>query len=251
MRAKIVAANWKMNGDIALVGDMASALSDVCAELNEHAKCIICPPSLYLSTFKTFIGSSPIALGGQNCHFEAKGAFTGELSADMYCQSGASYMLVGHSERRALFHESDELVFRKFNAAKDASLKPILCVGETISERDAQETRQVIARQLDKVLDNVTLLRDAVIAYEPVWAIGTGKTATASEAEEIHAFIRELIGEKDKDIASRTPILYGGSVNETNAQGLFSMPNIDGGLVGGASLNVQQFVEIVKCINYC
>ncbi len=249
MRPKIVAANWKMNGDSAFVAKLACALNEV-KQSSALARCIICPPAIYLNALHGLLNAQ-VFLGGQNAYYEQSGARTGELSPKMFKDCGASYLIIGHSERRTFFAEDDDLVFAKLKAALDVGLKPILCVGETIDEKNAQTTHQVIERQLANVLDNVTLLADVVVAYEPVWAIGTGKTATADQAQAVHAHIRELVSVRDEEIAAKLPILYGGSVNETNASTLFSMRDIDGGLIGGASLNIQKFLEILKCINYC
>lgn len=251
MRKKIAAANWKMNGNAALVADMSRALKEETSTLSDNAQVVVCPPSIYLLSMADALAGSNVQLGAQQAYFEASGAFTGELSTNMLKECGASYLLVGHSERRTLFHETDEQVFKTFQSAQSVGLTPILCVGETESERAAEKTQEVIARQLAKVLENVTLLADAVIAYEPVWAIGTGNTASPDDADSVHAYIRELVAEQDEAVAADLTILYGGSVNAGNASELFAKPNVDGGLVGGASLKIEQFVEIVKCINCC
>jgi len=251
MRKKIAAANWKMNGNAALVADMSRVLKEETQSLSNNASVVICPPSVYLQAMADALSGSKVALGGQQAYFETSGAFTGELSTGMLKECGASYLLVGHSERRTLFNETDEQVFKTFQSAQSVGLTPILCVGETASQREAEKTQEVIARQLAKVLENVTLLADAVIAYEPVWAIGTGNTASPDDADSVHAYIRELVAEHDEATAANLTILYGGSVNAGNASELFAKPNVDGGLVGGASLKIEQFVEIVKCINCC
>lgn len=251
MRKKIAAANWKMNGNAALVADMSRALKEETSTLSDNTQVVVCPPSIYLLSMADALAGSNVQLGAQQAYFEASGAFTGELSTNMLKECGASYLLVGHSERRTLFQETDEQVFKTFQSAQSVGLTPILCVGETESERAAEKTQEVIARQLAKVLENVTLLADAVIAYEPVWAIGTGNTASPDDADSVHAYIRELVAEQDEAVAADLTILYGGSVNAGNASELFAKPNVDGGLVGGASLKIEQFVEIVKCINCC
>jgi triosephosphate isomerase len=249
MRPLLVAGNWKMNGDLAFVADITKRLKEL---FNDGVKttCLLCPPAVYLPQVAGSIQGSPIKLGAQNMHQAIKGAFTGELSSKMIKEVGVNYVILGHSERRTLFGETDTLVFEKLKSAVEAGLVPILCVGETLSEREAGKTKEVIASQLDKVLAEVDLLSNAVVAYEPVWAIGTGKTATPEEAQSLHAFIRAKVAEKDEKIAQKLPLLYGGSVNSKNAKDLFSQADIDGGLVGGASLNVDEFVEIVTCTNY-
>lgn len=249
MRPLIVAGNWKMNGDLSFVADMTQALKDT---LQKGVKtiCLLCPPAVFLQQVVEHTKGSKIVVGAQNMHQSEKGAYTGELSAHMIKEVGASYVILGHSERRTLFGESDALIYEKVSSAVAAGLKPVLCVGETLAQREVGQTEQVIAAQLSKVLDNVSLLSDAIVAYEPVWAIGTGKTATPDEAQAVHAFIRQTVADKDPSIAASLPLLYGGSVNSKNAKDLFSQQDIDGGLVGGASLKIDEFVEIVTCTNY-
>lgn len=249
MRPLIVAGNWKMNGELAFIADITQALKEALrGEVN--TTCLLCPPAVYLSVLAEAVKGTSIKVGAQNMHQAQKGAYTGELSANMIKEVGATYVILGHSERRTIYGETDALVYDKLVSAVDAGLTPVFCVGETLEEREAGQTEAVIAKQLDRVLENVTLLSKAIVAYEPVWAIGTGKTATPDEAESVHAFIRGKVLEKDEGIAARLPLLYGGSVNAKNANDLFSQENIDGGLVGGASLKVDEFVEIVTCTNY-
>lgn len=222
--------------DALLHGQQADAAADV----------LVCPPFVYLFEAARLLKSTQIALGSQSVCAEPIGAFTGEVSAAMLKDVGCQYALVGHSERRALYKEDDALVARKFVAAQSQGITPILCVGETLEERERQRTFEVVARQLNAVLD-VTgpgSFATAVIAYEPVWAIGTGKNATAEQAQEVHAFIRAEVGKRDARIAGAVRILYGGSVKAANAAELFAMPDVDGGLVGGASLKAEEFLKI-------
>jgi len=212
-----------------------------------QVECVVFPPFVYLAGVVRSVLDSVVRVGGQNCSTEAHGALTGEVSAGMLRDVGCSHVLVGHSERRALFGEADTVVARKFAAAQAAGLTPILCVGESLAERDAGATHQVVGRQLDAVLDvcGVNSLETAVIAYEPVWAIGTGRNASPAQAQDVHVFIRDRIALRDAKIAGSVPILYGGSVKAANAAELFAMPDVDGGLVGGASLKADEFVAIL------
>jgi triosephosphate isomerase len=210
------------------------------------AEVAVCPPFVYLMDAARRLKESDIVLGAQNVCAEAVGAFTGEISAAMLKDVGCRYVIVGHSERRALYHEDDKLVARKFVAAQSQKVTPILCVGETLEQRERGETEHVVARQLDAVIAvaGVAALGDTVIAYEPVWAIGTGKNATPQQAQAVHAFIRDRIAGRDAKIAAALRILYGGSVKAANAAELFEMPDVDGGLVGGASLRGDEFGRI-------
>lgn len=251
MRQKIIAANWKMQGDKAFI---ASLLSQILAgySVKSQAECVICPPNVYLEYVANTLIDTEIKLGAQNLSEHEKGAYTGETSAAMLVDLGCRYVIVGHSERRHLYGETNEIVAAKFLQAKRNLLTPILCVGETLIERETQQTENIILNQLEAVLNlpnGVELLRDSVIAYEPVWAIGTGRTATPEQAQQVHQFIRQKIATLDPVIAVKTPLLYGGSVKADNATALFAMPDIDGGLVGGASLNATEFLEILTCIN--
>lgn len=249
MRRKMVMGNWKMNGRLegltALIHDLLSNLPD-----DTDAECAVFPPSIYLPLTQSLLGHSRMNWGAQNVYSKDEGAFTGELSAGMLSDYGCRYVLVGHSERRHLFHESEKFIAEKFHHVKDHDMIPILCVGETLNEREQGLTEQVLAKQLLSVTGvSNQCFQNCVIAYEPVWAIGTGLTASPEQAQAAHTFIRELVAKFDEKDASQLPILYGGSVNEKNAAALFAMTDIDGGLVGGASLHAHQFVEIVKCIN--
>ena len=199
---------------------------------------------------QALLTNSLIEWGGQNCYPEISGAFTGEHATTMFKEFGCRYILVGHSERRQLFNEDEKIVAKKFHHVKEHGMIPLLCIGETLEQREQGLTKSVLANQLKAVSANDELsFYNCIIAYEPIWAIGTGKTATPSQVQEIHAFIRNEISSLGKVSGSNVSILYGGSVNANNASALFAMPDVDGGLIGGASLNAQQFVEIVQCIN--
>jgi triosephosphate isomerase (TIM) len=244
-RRRLVAGNWKMHGsrteNQALIEGLLGAGS-----IDESATCLVLPPYVYLADVARQIKGSAIGFGAQDVSAEAQGAFTGEVSASMLADLGCSHVLVGHSERRALYGENDALVARKFAAAQSRGLIPILCVGELLAERDAGQTHAVVGRQLDAVLalSGVAALQRAVLAYEPVWAIGTGRTATPAQAEDVHAFIRGRVAAHDASIAAGLTVLYGGSVKAGNAAELFGMPNVDGGLIGGASLKAEEFLAI-------
>ncbi|HLW75192.1 MAG TPA: triose-phosphate isomerase [Gammaproteobacteria bacterium] len=244
MRQPLVAGNWKMNGN----RDSAVKLADAVLQGSDgrKAEVLLCPPFVYLADVARVLKGSGIALGAQDLCAEDNGAFTGEVSGDMLRDSGCRYVIVGHSERRALFGEDDARVARKFMAAQKAGLTPILCVGETLAEREAGETPAVVGRQLKAVLDSAGIgaFAQAVVAYEPVWAIGTGRTAKSGQAQEVHALIRGLLAAQDAKIAAGMRLLYGGSVKAANAAELFHMPDIDGGLVGGASLDAAEFLAI-------
>lgn len=249
MRPLIVAGNWKMNGDLAFVAEIAETLNQTMSQ-QANTRCLLFPPAPYLASLASQINTPTIAVGAQNMHSAECGAYTGELSASMIKEVGAKYVILGHSERRELFHETDAFIYEKLARAYESEITPILCVGETETDRENGDTEAVIERQLVKVLENVTMLSGAILAYEPVWAIGTGKTATPEEAQAVHAFIRAKVAEKDKAIADVLPVLYGGSVNKKNAESLFKQVDIDGALVGGASLKIDEFVEILTCTKY-
>jgi triosephosphate isomerase (TIM) len=246
MRRPIVAGNWKMHGsraeNVQLIDELLAH-----AAAQPAASCVLCPPFVYLLEAGRLLRDSVFTLGGQDVCADAQGAFTGEVSAAMLRDVGCEYVIVGHSERRLLYRESDQLVARKFGAAQATGLVPILCVGEQLAEREAGRTREVIARQLDVVLElcGAGALEAGAVAYEPVWAIGTGRNATPEQAQEVHAFIRARIGARDAKIAAATRILYGGSVKAGNAADLFAMPDVDGGLIGGASLKADEFLRIL------
>lgn len=246
MRRKIVAGNWKLHGsrDFAteLVGKVAAGLP------LERVDVLVLPPLPYLGDLVEDFEGTVLAFGAQDVSSNEKGAYTGEVSAAMLVDVGATHGLVGHSERRQYHHESSELVARKFVAASHAGLVPVLCVGETLEQREAGQTEQVIAAQLAPVLElaGVQAFAKAVVAYEPVWAIGTGRTATPAQAQAVHAFIRGVVAKADARIADSLPLLYGGSVKPDNAAELFSQPDVDGGLVGGASLVAEDFLAIAR-----
>jgi triosephosphate isomerase len=249
MRKKIIAANWKMNMTVA---ETESFLEDFRLEVDDvtGVEIVIAPPFTALAKLSELLGGSQkIRLGAQNMHFEKSGAFTGEISAAMLRELFARFVILGHSERRQIFGESDELINKKVHTALASELKPILCVGETLGERDAGREKDVLESQLKGCLAGVEAewLPDIVIAYEPVWAIGTGRNATPQQAQEAHQHVREVIAElSDSAIAEKIRIQYGGSVKPANAASLLHQPDIDGALVGGASLDPRSFAEIVK-----
>lgn len=247
MRQPLVAGNWKMHGSQAASGALLDALANGLRDL-KRVQVAICPPYIFLPLAAQHLAGTAIRWGGQNLSDQAPGAFTGEIAGTMLKDVGCSVVIVGHSERRALYAESDDLVARKFRAAQQCGLIPILCVGESLSEREANQTEAVVARQLDAVIEQagVAALNAAVIAYEPVWAIGTGRTASPDQAQAVHRFIRTRIGARDAQVADGVRILYGGSVKGSNAKELFAQPDIDGGLIGGASLNADEFVAICR-----
>lgn len=237
-----------MNGSLSESQQLVAALRSGVAA-GAKAEMLLCPAYVYLPTVRDWLVGSPITLGAQDVADRiGSGAFTGEVSGDMLRDVGCAYVIVGHSERRALYGDTDAVVAAKFAAAQKVGLTPILCCGETLVEREAGQTEQVVRRQLVAVLDAVgpAAFAKAVVAYEPVWAIGTGKTATPEQAQEVHAFIRALIASRDATIAAGLRILYGGSVKGANARSLFAMADIDGGLVGGASLVASEFLEIFR-----
>ena len=246
MRRPIVAGNWKMHGSRS---ENARLIEELLAGLpaRPSATYVVCPPFVYLQEVGWLLRDSAISLGGQDLCADTQGAFTGEVSAAMLKDVGCEYVIVGHSERRLLYRESDQLIARKFAAAHAKGLVPILCVGEQLAEREAGRTGEVIARQLDVVLElcGAGAFEQGVVAYEPVWAIGTGRNATPEQAQEVHAFIRARIAARDARIAGATRILYGGSVKAGNAAELFAMPDVDGGLIGGASLKADEFLSIL------
>jgi len=246
MRKTIVAGNWKMNASKdsveSLVTDILSGASDVSAEI------IVCAPFPYLSQVEVLIEGSNLMLGAQNLNVNASGAFTGEVSAEMIKDFGANHVIVGHSERRSLYGETSEIVAEKTKAAIDSGLTPILCLGESLDQRESGKTESVVSEQLNKVIKMVGIeaFNNIIIAYEPVWAIGTGMTATPEQAQAVHKFIRDLLASSSQDIAHKTAILYGGSMNAGNAVELISCADIDGGLIGGAALKAEDFLQICK-----
>jgi len=247
MRERLVAGNWKMHGSLAANQRLLEALV-AGAPATPGVGIAVCVPFPYLHQAATVLGGSPVAWGGQNLSEHDSGAYTGEVSGAMLREFGCRYVIVGHSERRQLYGERDGQVAAKFLAAQRAGLMPILCVGETLQEREQGATEEIVGRQLRAVVDaaGVGAFADALIAYEPVWAIGTGRTASPEQAQAAHAFIRALVGAADAEVAGGLAVLYGGSVKPANAGELFAMPDVDGGLIGGASLVVADFLAICR-----
>ena len=247
MRQPIVAGNWKMNGSLESIRELVAGLKAGIGEVNA-AEVAVCAPSIYLAETASLVDGSALKLGAQDLSNAASGAYTGEISGAMLNDFGTEYVIVGHSERRHGRGESDELVAEKFKAAQDAGLTPILCIGELLEEREEGVTEAVCARQMDAVINayGVAALKNSVVAYEPVWAIGTGKTATPEQAQEVHAFVRAHVAKQDADVAEGLRIQYGGSMNAGNAAELLAMEDIDGGLIGGASLKAEDFLTICR-----
>ena len=245
MRGYLVAGNWKMNGSNAANTELLDGII-AGAPQSESVELLVCPPFPYLSDVAARLADTGIALGAQNVSQHGSGAFTGETAPSMLADVGCKYVIVGHSERRAIMGESSETVAAKFKAVQGAGLIPVLCIGETKEQREADRTEAVVDEQLAAVLDEVGIsaFANAVVAYEPVWAIGTGLTATPEQAQDVHRHIREVLAAGDQAIADGVKILYGGSVKGDNAAGLFSNPDIDGGLIGGASLKPADFLAI-------
>lgn len=250
MRQPLVAGNWKMNGSTdsvtALLAGIKAGIDSVTT-----AEMAVCPPYVYIPQAATTLAGTPVSYGAQDVSDQESGAYTGEVSPGMLTDMGCTYAIVGHSERRSIYGESDEFTASKFAAARKAGLVPILCVGELLEEREQGITQQVVERQLDAVinLEGIAAIGSSVIAYEPVWAIGTGKTATPDQAQEVHAFIRSKLAGLDASVAAGVRILYGGSMNPGNAADLLAMEDIDGGLIGGASLKPDDFLAIGRAAN--
>ncbi|HNS72874.1 MAG TPA: triose-phosphate isomerase [bacterium] len=247
MRKRIIAGNWKMNKTVTEAAELARAVVGQMTAATE-TEVVLCPPFTDLTAVAAAIAGTPVKLGGQNLHWEEKGAFTGEISAAMLISAGCNYVIIGHSERRQYFGETDETVNLKVKAALKAGLIPILCVGETLAERQSDETAVVVERQVRAALDGLSDAQVAglVIAYEPVWAIGTGVVATTAQAQEVHALIRTLVGKLyNVQVAAALRIQYGGSMKPDNAGQLLAQKDIDGGLIGGASLDARSFLDIV------
>ena len=246
-RRPLVAGNWKMNGSRT---ESASLLDGIKKGMSSTSKAevAVCPPYILIPLVAEKLTGSPVAWGGQNISVHKSGAYTGEISGPMLRDYGCTYVIVGHSERRTLYGENDAMVAEKYGAAQVVGLIPILCVGETLQEREANQTEAVVARQLDAVLGKhgISSFKNAVVAYEPVWAIGTGKTAIPQQAQDVHRFIRSRLATKDKTVAENTRILYGGSMKGSNAKELLAQPDIDGGLIGGASLQAEEFLTICR-----
>lgn len=247
MRKTLIAGNWKLNGSVESITEL---LKGVVAGLpeTESLSVAVCPPYIYIPMVTDILSSQRVMVGSQNVAAQPKGAYTGEVSAAMLNEFGCQYGLVGHSERRSLYNETDADVAVKFKALSDSGIIPVLCVGETLEERDQGVTELVVSRQIQAVIDQygIAAFASAVIAYEPVWAIGTGRTATPEQAQAVHAAIRALLATYDEVIADTIQIVYGGSMNPGNAAELLAMPDIDGGLIGGASLNADDFLAICR-----
>ena len=246
MRKKIVAGNWKMNTTVQEGFELAKAVVAKASEVN-GVELVVAPPFTHLMSVSEALKSSKVELSAQNCADKDKGAYTGEVSVDMLKSAGCSYTILGHSERRQYYGETDAKLVEKVKLAISAGLKVILCVGENLEQREAGKHFDVVAEQTKNVLYNFTAedMAKVVIAYEPVWAIGTGKTATNEQAQEIHAYIRKVLADKfGASVADQTPILYGGSCKPSNAKELFACPDIDGGLIGGAALKAEDFIQI-------
>ncbi|MCH9689148.1 MAG: triose-phosphate isomerase [Gammaproteobacteria bacterium] len=250
MRQQLVMGNWKMNGSRASIRVLLDEMVRDCPVASTAAaEVVVFPPAIYIPEVSDYLKKSAIKWGAQTVYHENSGAYTGELSAPMLKEYGCTYVLVGHSERRTLFNENEKCVAKKFHRVKEHDMIPVLCVGETAAERDQGLTLSVLETQLQAIFrDGPGDFDGCVVAYEPVWAIGTGQTATPDDAAKVQASIRALIAKHAPERADTLPIVYGGSVNEKTAAALFAMPDIDGGLVGGASLNAKQFLDIVTCI---
>lgn len=247
MRKKIVAGNWKMNTTVAEGVKLAQEVEALAQQVNNGAEVIVCTPFTHLTEVSKVI--KKVKLGAENCASEVSGAYTGEISAAMVASTGAGYVIIGHSERRSYYKEDDALLAKKVKLALANNLTPIFCIGEVLAEREANQHFAVVNAQLEKGIFDLTAQEfgKLVIAYEPVWAIGTGKTATSAQAQEIHAVIRQTIEKKyGKEVAQNVSILYGGSCNDKNAAELFANPDVDGGLIGGAALKADSFIAIVK-----
>jgi triosephosphate isomerase len=249
MRKPFIGGNWKMNTDSKSAVELAKGVAQGCGAVLDKVDVSVCPPFVYLSAVKQALGSSNIGLGAQDVYFEAKGAFTGEISCQMLKDVGCKNVLIGHSERRHVIKETNELINKKLIAAIEAGLLPIFCVGELLEERKAGKTEQVVKEQIQKGMAGVTIekAKTITIAYEPVWAIGTGVNATPAQAQEVHLMIRQLIAAMyNKDFAAQIRIQYGGSAKPDNAAELMAQPDIDGLLVGGASLKADDFTAMIK-----
>lgn len=250
MRQTLVAGNWKLNGSLESIKQLVAGIIAGAGDTG-NTQIAVCPPFVYIPLVSNLLADSKVVVGSQDVSDQDSGAFTGEVSGPMLNDFKCTYAIVGHSERRALYGEDDVFTARKYAAARKSGLTPILCVGETLEEREQGITETVVARQLDAVieLEGVESLGDAVIAYEPVWAIGTGKTASPRQAQDVHAFIRGKLAGLNQGVADKVQILYGGSVKGSNAEELFAMDDIDGGLIGGASLDAGDFLAICKAGN--
>lgn len=250
MRKPLVAGNWKMNGSRESVAELLGGLKSGIGQVTA-AEVAVCAPAIFIPAVQAALTGTPIAWGGQDVSVHASGAYTGEIAGPMLAEFGCRFVIIGHSERRAYHGESDATVAEKFVAAREAGLVPILCVGETLDEREGGVTENVVGRQLDAVIAHcgIDKVGEGVIAYEPVWAIGTGKTATPDQAQEVHAFIRGRLEAHSAEVADGMRILYGGSMNPKNAAELMAQVDIDGGLIGGASLKADDFLAVCSAAN--
>ncbi len=248
MRRSLVIGNWKMNGTLASAQLLAKGI--IAGLGSADADIAVCVPYIYLPAINELVKDTALGLGSQNIADKASGAYTGEISASMLKEFNTQYALVGHSERRSYYGDTDASVAARYVQAQEQGIIPVLCVGETLEQREQDQTFAVINEQLDAVINlaGIASLSKAVIAYEPVWAIGTGKTATDEQAQEVHQYIRQYIAAKDQVIADKVQILYGGSAKPDNAKGLFAQPDIDGGLIGGASLEAESFLKIFQSV---
>ena len=247
MRRTMVAGNWKMHGTRASVAELIDGLRNL--DLPSDVEIAVFPSDLFIDRVINGLEETPISVGAQDAAIDSKqGALTGEISPSQLVDAGCELVLIGHSERRLILGESDETLNRKFAAAQASGLTPVLCIGETLAQREAGQTLEIVGHQLNAVIDEfgIDVFTDAVIAYEPVWAIGTGLTATPQQAQDVHAAIRAQLAQKNSEVAQGVRLLYGGSVKAANAVELFSMPDIDGGLIGGASLNADEFGAICR-----
>ena len=250
MRQPLVAGNWKLNGSLNTIAELVSGIGNQLSAVNV-AELAVCPPFVYLGYVHQLLDRVNISLGSQDCSDQESGAYTGEVAASMIKEFGCKYIIIGHSERRHIYGENNEIVARKFGQVKKCNLVPILCVGETLQDREDGHTEIIITKQLDAILERFGIegFMDTVIAYEPVWAIGTGQTATPDQAQEVHEFIRNKLDALNKDIAANIRILYGGSMKPDNAKQLLEQNDIDGGLIGGAALKAEDFIAIAVAAN--
>ena len=247
MKKYIIAGNWKMNTTVDTAAELASGIITKLVDNRTNVGVLFCPPFINIPFVHYILKGTAIMLGAQNCHAEVKGAFTGEVSAEMLCSAGCSHVIIGHSERRKYFHENDEEINNKIKAARRASLTPLLCIGETLEERQSEQTYNILERQIKGGLTGIEVTSELplIVAYEPVWAIGTGIAATTEQIQSAHGFIREQLIDLYENSGREIPLLYGGSVDSSNCKGIFDLDNVCGALVGGASLKVDAFYEII------
>lgn len=248
MRKPMVVGNWKMHGNKIQVQELVTNIAAYFAQVSANVEIVLAPPSIFMSQVAALIDKTNLKLAAQNCHFASNGAYTGEISPIMVKEFGGNYVILGHSERRQWFAETNAFIAKKLQAVYHAGIIPILCIGENLLEREAGQTLAVIEQQLAEIIAivGIEIFAKVVIAYEPVWAIGTGVSATPTQAEEIHGYIRNKLGKYSQTLAEEAKILYGGSVTAKNAKELFKQPNIDGGLIGGASLKAEEFIAISR-----